>query len=76
MPVVRESLSIQDKMQAISVCGHEFVTPDIHRIAKHRNGIATGLQQLDQMMDIVKVGARRFSFLDFYCICDLIFMSS
>ncbi|KAG4076423.1 hypothetical protein HA402_005866 [Bradysia odoriphaga] len=54
MPVVRESLSIQDKMQAVSVCGHEFVTPEIHRVAKHRNGIATATQKLDQMLDVVK----------------------
>lgn len=55
MPVVNESLTMQDKMQAISICGHEVITPEIHRIAKHRNGIASGSQKLSQIFDIVKV---------------------
>ncbi|KAJ6633279.1 putative phosphoenolpyruvate synthase, partial [Pseudolycoriella hygida] len=54
MVVVHEKVTIQDKMQAISVCGHEYVTPEIHRIAKHRNGLATTKQNLQQIMEIVQ----------------------
>lgn len=72
--IVREKLSIQEKMQAISICGHEYVTPEMHRIAKQRNGVASGIQSLQQILEIVKVQLTsqpvfydiRFPFLIFF----------
>lgn len=55
MYIVSENLTMQDKMQEISVSGREFITPEIHRIAKHRNGIASGIKKLLATVNIAQV---------------------
>lgn len=59
MLLVREKeISINDKLLGVSVCGHEFVTPEIHRISIERHGIASGLKKLLMMKQILVVRSR------------------
>lgn len=42
-------------MQVTSVSGNNFITPEVHRIAIHRNGTTTHFKRVGLILDAIKV---------------------
>lgn len=50
-----KDITINDKLLGISVCGHDFLTPEIHRVSIERNNIGNVFKKLGLIMHSVKV---------------------
>jgi len=50
-----EEISLNDVVMSFAVFGHNFITPEIHKIAKHRNGLVGGLKKFKKMFAMGKV---------------------
>lgn len=49
--IVREAtVSLADTMLSMSICGNEYITPAIHRVSVHRNGVQSAAQQIGNMV--------------------------
>lgn len=60
-----KEISNIDQMQMTSVSGKHFITPEVHQVAIHRNGIANKFKKLGLIVESVKVEgiskSRKFS---------------
>lgn len=50
-----ENITLNDKLQGISLCGHEYLTPDIHRISIERQGITSLFKKLNLIRKFIIV---------------------
>lgn len=54
MQVVKEDVTMENKVHSLTVFGHEFITDEIHQIARHRYGLATKMLELQSMWTAFK----------------------
>lgn len=55
LSVRQKDISISDQINAISICGHEFITPEIHQISLERYGIGSTGKVLHMLALMIKV---------------------
>lgn len=51
----KAEISIENRVHGLTVCGHEFITEEVHRVGVHRHGIATKLTELTFLLNAFKV---------------------
>lgn len=54
LKMVNKEITIQNRIHALTVLGHEFLTEEIHQMAIHRFGIASKRNKMINMWTIVK----------------------
>lgn len=56
MRLVKQEISMENRVHGIAIFGHEFVTQKIHEIAAHRYGTANKFTEMWYMWSVVKKG--------------------
>lgn len=54
MRLVKEKITIENRAHGIAIFGHEFVTDEIHRLAKHRFGLASKSLEMQYIWNVVR----------------------
>lgn len=54
MRLVKKQITIQNRAHGIAIFGHEFVTDEIHRLAKHRFGLASKSLEMRYIWNVIK----------------------
>lgn len=52
--IVKMEITIENKLQSISLCGHEFITEQIHKIGLHRHGAVSKSEEWKLLCLIIK----------------------
>lgn len=52
---VDKEITLTNKIQGIAMCGHDFMTEEMHKIAIHRHGIGTLRKKMPLFAGILKV---------------------
>lgn len=53
--MVDKDVTLADRVYALSVFGHDYITDKIHKIALHRNGLPTMKRRLLGIWDLIEV---------------------
>lgn len=56
LKAVKQEITIQNRLHALSIFGHEFITDEIHKLAIQRNGTMSKLTELGLICHLVKYG--------------------
>lgn len=54
MRLVKKEISIENRAHGITIFGHEFITDEIHRLAKHRFGLASKSLEIQYIWNVIK----------------------
>ena len=67
--LVKPEISIENRAHGIAILEHEFVTDEIHKLAKHRYGIASKFTEMRYIWNVIKaawVGRRSVADLEVF----------
>lgn len=54
MRLVKKEISIENRAHGIAIFGHEFVTDEIYRLAKHRFGLVSKSEEMQYIWNVIK----------------------
>lgn len=52
--LVKSEVSIENRVHGLAIFGHEFITNEVHELAKHRFGIASKAMEMSQIWKVIK----------------------
>lgn len=53
--MVGKEISLADRVYGLSIFGHDYITDEMHKIAVHRNGVASTKRKNFAIWDLIRV---------------------